>query len=311
MEYPHKPVMVDEVLRSLITVQGGIYVDGTAGSGGHSEMIAGKISEEGRLICVDRDSEAIRLSRERLGYLGDRITFIKANFTELDEVLRDLGIAGVTGILLDLGMSSYQLEQSGRGFSFNRDEPLDMRMDMSDAVTAQELLNSLPAAGIEKILRDYGEEKKAVSIARLIERVRGNTPIKSSIQLANLVRSVIPPSRHPGAKDPATRTFQALRIAINSEMENLKMFLDKAPSLTERGGRVVFLTYHSIEDRLVKQAMADWEKGCICPPDLPECCCNKKPLFKRIYKKGIRPAEIEIHNNPRARSATLRASERI
>jgi len=303
--------MVNEVIRSLVTVQGGIYVDGTVGSGGHSEMIARKISGEGRLICMDRDSEAIRLSRERLEHLGERITFIKANFTELDEALRDLDIAMVTGILLDLGMSSYQLEQSGRGFSFNRNEPLDMRMDMSDAVTARELINSLPAAGIEKILRDYGEEKRAASVARLIERVRRDTPIKSSIQLANLVRSVIPPSRHPGSKDPATRTFQALRIAINREMENLKKFLDKAPSLIERGGRVVFLTYHSIEDRLVKQAMADWEKGCICPPDLPECSCNKKPLFRRIYKKGIKPAEIEIHDNPRARSAILRAAERI
>ncbi|HJX34655.1 MAG TPA: 16S rRNA (cytosine(1402)-N(4))-methyltransferase RsmH [Desulfatiglandales bacterium] len=311
MEYPHRPVMVNEVIRSLVTVQGGIYVDGTVGSGGHSEMIARKISGEGRLICMDRDSEAIRLSRKRLEHLGERITFIKANFTELDDALRDLDIAMVTGILLDLGMSSYQLEQSGRGFSFNRDEPLDMRMDMSDAVTARELINSLPAAGIEKILRDYGEEKRAASVARLIERVRRDTPIKSSIQLANLVRSVIPPSRHPGAKDPATRTFQALRIAINREMENLKKFLDKAPSLIERGGRVVFLTYHSIEDRLVKQAMADWEKGCICPPDLPECSCNRNPLFRRIYKKGIKPAEIEIHDNPRARSAILRAAERI
>jgi 16S rRNA (cytosine1402-N4)-methyltransferase len=303
--------MVNEVIRSLVTVQCGIYVDGTAGTGGHSEAIAGKISGEGRLICVDRDSEAIRFSRERLGYLGEKVAFIKANFAELDETLRDLGIAMVTGILLDLGMSSYQLEQSGRGFSFNRDEPLDMRMDISDAVTAQELINSLPVSGIEKILRDYGEEKRARSIARLINRVRRETPIKTSIQLANLVRSVIPPSRHRGAKDPATRTFQALRIEINREMENLKMFLDKVPSLIERGGRVVFLTYHSIEDRLVKQAMADWEKGCICPPDLPECSCNKEPLFRRIYKKGIKPTKIEIQDNPRARSAILRAAERI
>ena len=303
--------MVNEVIKSLVTVQGGIYVDCTAGSGGHSEAIAGKISGEGRLICVDRDSEAIRFSRERLGYLGKRVTFIKANFAELDVILRDLGIGMAMGILLDLGMSSYQLERSGRGFSFNRDEPLDMRMDISDAITAQELINTLPAAELKRILREYGEEKRAISISKIIERERVKAPIRTSLQLANLVRSIIPPSRYPGAKDPATRTFQALRIAINREMENLKRFLDKAPSLIERGGRVVFLTYHSLEDRLVKQAMADWEKGCICPPDLPECACNKKPLFRRIYKKGIKPLKIEIQDNPRARSSILRAAERI
>jgi 16S rRNA (cytosine1402-N4)-methyltransferase len=311
LEYPHQPVMVNEVITCLLTVQSGIYVDGTAGSGGHSEAIARKISGEGRLICVDRDSEAIRFSSERLGCLGERITFIKANFADLDMALGDLGIGMATGILLDLGMSSYQLEQSGRGFSFNRDEALDMRMDVSDAITAQELINTLPAAELERILRDYGEEKRAVSISKKIERERMKAPIKTSLQLANLVRSVIPPSRHPGIKDPATRTFQALRIATNRELENLRMFLDKAPSLIKRGGRVVFLTYHSLEDRLVKQAMADWEKGCICPPDLPECSCNKMPLFRRINKKGIKPAKVEIQDNPRARSAILRAAERI
>ena len=303
--------MVNEVIRSLVTVHGGIYIDGTAGSGGHSDAIAREISGQGRLICLDKDSEAIRICRERLGYLGERVTFIKANFAELDVVLQDLGIGVATGILLDLGMSSYQLDQSGRGFSFNRDEPLDMRMDMNDAITAQGLISTLPAVEIEKILRDYGEEKKAVSISKSIDRERRKNPIKTSLQLANLVRSIILPSRYPGAKDPATRTFQALRIAVNKELENLKLFLDKAPSLIERGGRMVFLTYHSLEDRLVKQAMADWEKGCICPPDLPACSCDKESLFRRLYKKGIKPGKIEIQDNPRARSAILRAAERI
>jgi len=303
--------MVNEVIRSLVTVHGGIYIDGTVGSGGHSDAIAREISGQGRLICIDKDSEAIRISRERLGYLGERVAFIKANFAELDVVLQDLGIGVATGILLDLGMSSYQLDHSGRGFSFNRDEPLDMRMDLSDAITAQGLINGLPAAEIEKILRDYGEEKRAVSISRSIDRERRKNPIKTSLKLANLVRSIIPPSRYPGVKDPATRTFQALRIAVNRELENLKLFLEKAPSLIERGGRIVFLTYHSLEDRLVKQAMADWEKGCICPPDLPECSCDKESLFRRLYKKGIKPEKIEIQDNPRARSAILRAAERI
>ena len=303
--------MVNEVVRSLVTVHEGIYVDGTVGSGGHSDAISRKISEAGRLICLDRDLEAVRISGERLGHLGERITCIKGNFAELDVILHDLGFETITGILLDLGMSSYQIDQSGRGFSFNRDERLDMRMDLSDEITAQQLINSLTAREIEKILRDYGEEKKAVSISKAIERERGKTPIKSSLQLANLVRSVIPASRRPGVKDPATRTFQALRIAVNRELENLKRFLDKAPSLIETGGRLVFLTYHSLEDRLVKKALADWEKGCKCPPDLPECVCGKKPVFRRIYKKGIKPGKSEMEDNPRARSAILRAAERI
>jgi len=303
--------MVNEVIRSLVTVHGGIYIDGTAGSGGHSDAIVREISGQGRLICIDKDSEAIRISRERLGYLGERVAFIKANFAELDVVLQDLGIGVATGILLDLGMSSYQLDQSGRGFSFNRDEQLDMRMDMNDAITAQGLINTLPAVEIEKILRDYGEEKRAVSISKSIDRERRKNPIKTSLQLANLVRSIVPLSRYSGVKDPATRTFQALRIAVNRELENLRLFLDKAPSLIERGGRIVFLTYHSLEDRLVKQAMADWEKGCICPPDLPECSCDKESLFRRLYKKGIKPEKIEIQDNPRARSDILRAAERI
>jgi 16S rRNA (cytosine1402-N4)-methyltransferase len=303
--------MVNEVVRVLVTSPGGIYVDGTVGSGGHSEAIAGRLSETGRLICVDRDQDAIRISRQRLGYLGKRVAFSKANFAELDMVIRDFGIGKVNGILLDLGMSSYQVDHSGRGFSFNRDEPLDMRMDLDDTTNAGHLLNTLPAAEIEKILKDYGEEKKARAISRLIERERKKGPIVSSLQLADLVRSLMPSFWRPGTKDPATRTFQALRIAVNRELENLKIFLGKAPSLIEKGGRLVFLTYHSLEDRLVKGAVAEWEKGCTCPPDLPKCICGKRPLFSRIYKKVIRPSKKEIEQNPRARSAVLRAAERI
>jgi 16S rRNA (cytosine1402-N4)-methyltransferase len=303
--------MLNEVVRVLVTSPGGIYVDGTVGSGGHSEAIVGKLSETGRLICVDRDQDAIRISKHRLGHLGKRVAFTKANFAELDMVMRDSGIGKVNGILLDLGMSSYQVDQSGRGFSFNRDEPLDMRMDLDDNTNAGHLLKTLSAAEIEKILRDYGEERKARAISRLIERERRKGPIVSSLQLADLVRSVMPPSGRPGIKDPATRTFQALRIAVNRELENLKIFLGKVPSLIEKGGRLVFLTYHSLEDRLVKVTIAEWEKGCTCPPDLPKCICGKRPLFSRIYKKVIRPSKREIEHNPRARSAVLRAAERI
>jgi 16S rRNA (cytosine1402-N4)-methyltransferase len=207
-------------------------------------------------------------------------------------------------------MSSYQLDQSERGFSFNRDEPLDMRMDLDSGITAEKLINNISVHEIKTILREYGEEKRAGLISKSIDKERRTQTIKTSLQLANLIRSIIPPSRRPGMKDPATRTFQALRIAVNNELENLKLFLDKAPKLIESGGRLVLLTYHSLEDRLVKQAMTGWEKECICPPDLPECACDKIPLFKRVFKKGIKPNKTEIRDNPRARSAMLRAAER-
>jgi 16S rRNA (cytosine1402-N4)-methyltransferase len=204
-------------------------------------------------------------------------------------------------------MSSYQLEQSGRGFSFNRDEPLDMRMDPGSGITAEQLINSRPSSELEKILREFGEEKRAKVIARSIVQKR---PLSSSLQLARLIEAVVPRSRR-GRKHPATRTFQALRIAVNRELEYLRTFLEKAPSLIVAGGRLVVLSYHSLEDRMVKQAMADWERGCQCPPNLPECRCGKSPLFRRLQKKGIKPDHEEIEQNPRARSAMLRVAERI
>ena len=298
-------------MRTLITEPEGIYVDGTVGSGGHSEAIGEKIKAKGRLICLDRDSEAIRISKGRLTPLGNRVTLVKGNFAELNRIIHDLGFEKVQGIFLDLGMSSFQLEQSGRGFSFNRDEPLDMRMDADEAYTAYQLINQLARKDLEKILKDYGEERRAKAVAKLITKERKIKSIDNSLQLANLIRSVVANSRRPGAKHPATRTFQALRIAVNRELENLEVFLDNVPSLIQAGGRLVTLSYHSLEDRRVKRAMVDWEKRCHCPPDLPVCACEKRPLFKRLQKKGIRPSQEEIKANPRARSALLRAAERI
>jgi len=303
--------MVREVVKYLVTLSDGVYLDGTVGSGGHSEVIGKKIISKGCLICLDRDSKAVNISKERLSFMGEKVIVMKANYAESNDILKGLGFEKINGILLDLGVSSHQLERSGRGFSFNRDEPLDMRMDLDDEVTAHKLINTLPSTEIEKILKAYGEEKKARLISRSIGRERRKTPIDSSLQLANLIRSVIPTSNRPGVKHPATRTFQALRIAVNRELENLKAFLDKVPSLIAKGGRLVLLTYHSLEDRMVKQAMADWERGCSCPPDLPGCACGKTPLLKRLQKKGIRPGQQEIEDNPRARSAILRAAERI
>jgi len=302
---------VKEVLDDLITEPDGIYMDGTVGSGGHSEAIGKRIEGRGQLLCLDRDSEAIRISAQRVGFLGERVRVIRASYASADQVLRDLGWGKAHGILLDLGMSGFQLEQSGRGFSFYRDEPLDMRMDPDAGVTAEHLIHHLSEKELEVILRQYGEEKRARAIARRIGQERKTKPIRSSLHLAHLIESVVPKPRRAGAKHPATRTFQALRIAVNRELEHLASFLDKAPSLLTGGGRLVILSYHSLEDRMVKQAMKDWEKGCRCPPTLPQCACGKKPLFRRLHKKGVRPDPKEIEENPRARSAVLRAAERI
>jgi 16S rRNA (cytosine1402-N4)-methyltransferase len=303
--------MVSEVVDILLNDPDGVYVDGTVGGGGHSEAIIKGISNKGFLICMDRDSEAIRFSRERLKPFAERVICLKANYADLNNIFRDLKIEGAHGIILDLGMSSYQLDHSGRGFSFNRDEPLDMRMDLNDEIDAKQLINSLSEKEIERMLRDYGEEKRARSVSRSIVRERAKAPIESSLRLAKLIRSSIPRPRRTGVKDPATRTFQALRIAVNKELENLKLFLGRVPPIIELGGRLVVIAYHSLEDRIVKQAMRDWEKGCVCPPGLPSCTCGGTPLFKRIIKKGLKPEKREIDNNPRARSAILRAAERI
>lgn len=311
MEYPHRPVLVDEVARDLVTKANGVYVDGTAGTGGHAEMIAARLSPGGRLICLDRDPEAVRISRERMAAMGGRIRFIQSNYADLDGVLQGMGITRVDGILLDLGMSTLQLEQGGRGFSFYRDEPLDMRMDPAEGVPASHLVNTLTTEALARLLKEYGEERRAKAIARRITRERSRQPIEHAAQLATLIAAVVPRSRGPAAKHPATRTFQALRIAVNKELEHLKTFLQKAPSLMVTGGRLVILTYHSLEDRIVKQTMRDWEQGCQCPPDLPRCACGKRPLFRRVHKKGLKPSPQEIQENPRARSATLRAAERI
>jgi 16S rRNA (cytosine1402-N4)-methyltransferase len=311
LEYSHQPVLLQEVTKLLIRKPDGIYVDGTVGNGGHSQVIGEKISPKGRLICLDRDSEAIRISKERLSPLSEKLSLFKANYVELAEVLKGLGIEKVDGIFLDLGLSSHQLEHSGRGFSFSRDEPLDMRMDSDNELTAHEAINTFSRDNLVRILREYGEEKWAKRIVRTIEEKRKRKPIKSSLELANLVKDAIPVSHHPKAKHPATRTFQALRIAVNKELENLSTFLDMVPLLMNKGGRFAVLSYHSLEDRMVKKTMVDWERQCTCPPDLPKCACGKVSLFKRLNKRGIRPTPQEIQINPRARSATLRAVERV
>jgi 16S rRNA (cytosine1402-N4)-methyltransferase len=311
LEYPHKPVLVDEVVRYLVTIPDGTYVDGTVGTGGHSLAVGMSLVGKGRLICLDVDPDAVRMSSRRLAILGEGVFVTKASFSDLDEILNDLGVKRVEGVLLDLGMSSYQLERSGRGFSFRREEPLDMRMDPEKGQTAYHLVNTLPERELEAIIKDYGEERRAKSIVRAVAKARTSKPIETSLQLAELIETVFPQTLRSRARHPATRTFQALRIAVNKELQNLKIFLNTIPDILVKGGRLVVLSYHSLEDRLVKQAMVNWEQRCICPPDFPDCVCGKVPLFRRLFKRGLRASPGEIEQNPRARSAVLRAAERI
>jgi len=288
----------------------GTYVDGTAGAGGHSEAILERLAGRGHLICLDRDPDAVRLCRRRLvGFQNLRV--IQANFVELDEVLKGLGLEMVDGVLLDLGMSSYQLDQSGRGFSFSRGEPLDMRMNPDNELTAADLVNTLSSRDLEAILKTYGEERRARTIAKAIVQARNQQPIETASRLAEVIEAACPRSRQNRSKHPATQTFQALRIAVNRELQNLDTFLDKIPSLLTRGGRLVVLSYHSLEDRRVKRAMAGWEQACSCPPDFPRCVCGRVTLFRRLFKKGLRPDPREVEKNPRARSAVMRAAERV
>ena len=310
MDYLHTPVLVKEVVEHLVHLPEGTYVDGTAGGGGHSEAILKRLAGRGRLVCLDRDPDAVQRCRRRLKAF-DNVSVIRANFADLDEVMEDLSLKGVDGVLLDLGMSSHQLETSGRGFSFNREEPLDMRMNPENRLTAGHLVNDLPAQDLADILLAYGEEKAARSIARAIVSSREKTPIRTASQLADLIDKAYPRSRRNRFRHPATRSFQALRIAVNRELQSLDTFLEKIPSLLSTGGRLVVLSYHSLEDRRVKQAMAGWEHPCICPPDFPKCVCGRRPLFRRLFKKGLKPDSREIADNPSARSAVMRAAERV
>lgn len=311
MEYAHRSVLLKEAVAMLITDPAGLYVDGTAGAAGHSEAIAEALEGRGRLICLDRDPDAIAVASERLRRFGSRVEVIRADYADLDRILADKSLGTVSGILLDLGMSSLQIEQSGRGFSFLREELLDMRMDPDSDITAHWLVNELPQPELERILRTYGEEKKAGAIARAIVEKRKAGAIRSSLELAQIVGRLFPPAAFRRGIHPATRTFQALRIAVNRELDQLERFLDKAPALIGRGGRLAVIAYHSLEDRMVKGRMAKWERPCECPPALAACVCGKRPLFRRVNRRALRPGAGEIESNRRSRSAVLRVAERV
>jgi 16S rRNA (cytosine1402-N4)-methyltransferase len=307
----HEPVMVDEVVRFLITDPGGTYVDGTVGTGGHSLTIARSLAPTGRLICLDIDRTSIEVARERLSQFAEKVKLFRESYVAIDNLLVELGIERVGGILLDLGISSYQLDSSGRGFSFQKDEPLDMRMDQEKRVSAGDLINTRSMESLQGILRDYGEERWAKQIARAIVGERQENPVRSTLQLVRIIERAIPGRYHPRRIHPATKIFQALRIAVNRELQNLADFLKMAPSVLTQGGRLVVISYHSLEDRHVKRAIQQWEGKDLYPRKLPVINAPGTPLMRAVRKRVLRPSQAEIDQNPRSRSAVMRVAERL
>lgn len=307
MEFVHKPVLFDEAIDALNIKSGGIYLDGTAGGGGHSGEIASKL-DTGRLISVDQDPDAIAVLTEKFSQ-NDRVTVVHSNFDNIDTILDSLGIDKIDGMLLDLGVSSYQLDTAERGFSFHNDAPLDMRMSKEGA-TAADLVNTLDEASLAKILWDYGEERYSRRIANAIVKARQSKDIETTLELVEIIKSAIPAAARREGGHPARRSFQALRIAVNDELGRLKTTLDAAFNRLSIGGRLVIITFHSLEDRIVKQKFADFCKGCTCPKSFPVCVCGNKEIAFMPFKSKA-PTEKELELNPRSRSARVRAVERI
>ncbi len=306
MEFKHISVLLNESIEGLNINPDGIYVDATAGGAGHSREIA-KHLDGGRLIAIDRDPTAVEVAKGRLQEFN--ATVVKSNYSEIDEVLKNLDIDKVDGVLLDLGVSSYQLDTGERGFSYHVDAPLDMRMSQ-EGTSAYDIINNYSYEQLSQIIFEFGEEKFSRSIASRIVKQRENAPIKTTLELAEIIKESVP-AKVRREKNPCKKTFQAIRIAVNNEFEHLSTGLDKAFSVLKPGGRLAVITFHSLEDRIVKQRFAGWCKGCICPPDFPQCICGKKPQGQLINKKPIEATQEELENNNRSRSAKLRVIERI
>ena len=309
-EFYHVSVLLDECIQGLNIKPDGIYVDGTLGGAGHSSQIAARLTT-GRLIGIDRDPVALKAAGERLAPYADRVTLVHSNFCEIASVLEQLQIPGVDGILLDLGVSSPQLDDGARGFSYMADAPLDMRMNNEDALTAHMVVNTWPYEELKRILYEYGEERYAPQIASAICRKRENAPIETTQELVDVIRSAMPPQALREKQHPAKRSFQAIRIAVNDELGSVEKVMRDAIPCLNPGGRLAIITFHSLEDRIVKNGMAEASKGCTCPPNFPVCVCGKKPKVKLISRKPIVSGEEELERNPRARSAKLRVCEKI
>lgn len=309
-EFYHVSVLLNECLDGLNIRPDGIYVDGTLGGAGHSSQIARRLTT-GRLIGIDRDQVALKAAGERLAPYAERVTLVHANFCEIARVLKDLEIPGVDGILLDLGVSSPQLDDGERGFSYMADAPLDMRMNREDALSAYEVVNTWSYEELRRILFDYGEERYAPRIAEAICRRREEKPIETTLELVDVIRGAMPAAALREKQHPAKRSFQAIRIAVNDELGSVEKVMTDAIPCLNPGGRLAVITFHSLEDRIVKNAMADAAKGCICPPNFPVCVCGKKPKVKLVNRKPITSTQEELDANPRARSAKLRVCEKI
>ena len=309
-EFHHVSVLLEECIEGLNIRPDGIYVDGTLGGAGHSSRIAAQLTT-GKLIGIDRDPVALTAAGERLAPFGDRVALVHSNFCEMDSALESLGITGVDGILLDLGVSSPQLDDGQRGFSYMADAPLDMRMNGQDSLDAKQIVNQWPYEELKRILYDYGEERFAPRIAAAICKRREEKEIETTLELVDIIRSAMPPSALREKQHPAKRSFQAIRIAVNDELGSVERVMKKAVPLLKPGGRLAVITFHSLEDRIVKNAMAEAAKGCTCPREFPVCVCGKKPQVKLITRKPIVSGEDELERNPRARSAKLRICEKL
>ena len=309
-EFYHVSVLLEECIEALNIRPEGVYVDGTLGGAGHSSQIVRRL-ETGRLIGIDRDPIALKAAGERLEPFRDNVTLVHSNFCEIKTVLQELNIPGVDGILLDLGVSSPQLDDKSRGFSYMNDAPLDMRMNNEDPLTAYDVVNTWPQEELKRILFDYGEERYAPRIAEAICRVRAEKPIETTLQLVDVIRGAMRAQALREAQHPAKRSFQAIRIAVNDELGSVEKVMRDAVACLNPGGRLAVITFHSLEDRIVKTAMVNASKGCTCPPSFPVCVCGKKPKVKLISKKPIVSTQEELDRNPRARSAKLRVCEKL
>lgn len=310
MDFIHKSVLLEECIQGLAIRPDGIYLDGTLGGAGHSLEIVKRLTT-GRLIGVDRDTTALEAARKRLEPYLDHVTLVHSNFSAIDVILEQLEIPGVDGMLFDLGVSSPQLDDAERGFSYMADAPLDMRMDREERLTAWEVVNQWPREEIQRILYDYGEERYAPRIASAIERRRQEKPIETTLELVEIIRSALPSQALREKQHPAKRTFQAIRIAVNDELGAVRTMMEQAIPRLNPGGRLAVITFHSLEDRIVKTAMNAAAKGCTCPPEFPVCVCGKKPQVRLINKKPITSSHEELEANPRARSAKLRICEKL
>jgi 16S rRNA (cytosine1402-N4)-methyltransferase len=307
----HTPVLLDEVIEHLACAPGKCFVDGTIGGGGHAGAILELTAPNGRLVGIDWDEEALAIARGNLRKYGERLILVRDNFARIPAVLANLGVEAVDGILLDLGLSAFHVDSPERGFSFSHPGPLDMRMDTRREQTAAHLVNTLTEEELAQLIRRFGEERWSRRIARNIVRSRIGAAITTTDRLAELVVTAIPAGKRSRLRHPATRTFQALRLAVNEELDNLQTFLNGALDCLRPGGRLAVITFHSLEDRLVKQTFADWARACRCPADWPVCRCQASPLAKRLVKKSVVPGPEEVDVNPRARSARLRVAEKL